>query len=200
LLKLEKKHIEPVSCMLARAFIDAPFNAYAFPDAQGGARRIPYAYQSLLRYYSSYGRCYVTSPRLEGAAIWIHSDNLRMSLWGMITSGAVWSGLRLGLQASRRMQAVNRYVEKKHHELAPGQHWYLFIIGVDPQHQGRGYASQLLRGMLAQIDAEGLPCYLESETRRSVPIYRHFDFEVVEEINVPGTVLSLTAMLRQPRT
>jgi len=199
LIEMDRKHIEPVSRMLARAFQDGPFNAYIFPDTAERARKIPYAYQCVLRYYRSYGRCYVTSPRLEGAAVWIHSNYLRMSLRRIIASGAVWPGLRLGMDASRWMQAANSYVDKKHHELMPGQHWYLFIIGVEPQHQGFGYASRLLNGMLAQIDTEGLPCYLEAETEESVPVYQHFGFKVVEKITIPGTDLSLTAMLRQPR-
>ena len=181
MLKLEKKHIKPASLMLVRAFKDDPFNTYAFPDLEERVKKMPCAYQFLLRYYISYGRCYITSPELEGVAVWIHSDNLGASFWRMIISGSIWPALKMGMGTSRRMQVLTDYIEKKHRQLVPGKHWYLFLIGVDPEYQGKGYASKLLNGMLSEIDKEGLPCYLETEVKKNAPIYRHFGFEVIDE-------------------
>ena len=200
LLKLEKKHIKLASLMLSRAFKDDPFNAYAFPNPEQRVKKMPCAYQFLLRYYISYGRCYITSPKLEGVAIWIHSDNLRTSFWRMIISGAIWPAMKMGVKTGRRMQVLTNYIEKKHHELVPNKHWYLFLIGVDPKHHGKGYASQLLNGMLSEIDREGLSCYLETEVEMNVPIYEHFDFDVLDEFTIPDTMVKIWAMLRKPKT
>ena len=200
LLKLEKKHIKPASLILARAFKDDPINAYAFPNPAERIKKMPYAYQFLLRYYFSYGGSFITSPRLEGVAVWIRSDNLGTSFWKMLVSGAIWPAMKMGMEAGRKMQVFDQYMERKHSELVPVRHWYLFLLGVDPQHQGKGYASTLLRGMLSRVDEEDLPCYLETEVERNVPIYEHFGFDVIDEFIVPDTMVKIWAMLREPKT
>jgi hypothetical protein len=50
--------------------------------------------------------------------------------------------------------------------------------------------------MLARIDEEGLPCYLETMDPNDVPLYKHFGFKVVDESTVPATSLTNWAMLR----
>lgn len=200
MLKLEKTQIKPASLMLARAFKDDPINAYAFPNLAERIKKMPYVYQFLLRYYLSYGGSFVTSPRLEGVAAWIRSDNLGTSFWKMLVSGAIWPAMKMGMEASRKMQMFSQYMERKHSELVPVKHWYLFLLGVDSQHQGKGYASTLLREMLSRIDEEGLPCYLETEVERNIPIYEHFGFDVINEFIVPDTMVKIWAMLREPKT
>jgi ribosomal protein S18 acetylase RimI-like enzyme len=78
------------------------------------------------------------------------------------------------------MQTFSRYLDKKHREIISDTHWYLQLLGVDPEYQGQGFASRLLRGMLTRIDEEGLPCYLETELAKNVPIYEHFGFRTLE--------------------
>jgi ribosomal protein S18 acetylase RimI-like enzyme len=185
--------------MLSRAFEDDPFNTYAFPDPEERVRKMPYAHRFLLRYYISSGGSFITSPKLEGVVVWIHSDNLGTSFWRMIISGAIWPALKIGIKAFRKMQALDKYIERKHRELAPNKHWYLAVLAVDPQHQGKGYASKLLNEMLSYIDEDGLHCYLETEGEKNVSMYQHFGFEVVDEFVVPGMNDKLVAMLRKPK-
>ena len=97
------------------------------------------------------------------------------------------------------MQALDKYMENKHKELVPNKHWYLVVLAVDPQHQGKGYASRLLNEMLSEIDEEGLPCYLETDGEKNVSMYQHFGFEVVDEFVVPVTKDKVVAMLRKPK-
>ncbi|MFN3590648.1 MAG: GNAT family N-acetyltransferase [Thermaurantiacus sp.] len=63
-------------------------------------------------------------------------------------------------------------------------HWYLPFIGVDPAAQGRGLGSLLMKAALAEVDAAGLPAYLESTNPRNVPLYERLGFRVVGEIQV----------------
>ena len=199
MLRLEKSHIKKASLVLARTFKDDPINAYAFPDPAERIKKMPYAYQYLLYYYILYGRIFVTSPKLEGVAAWIYSDNLGTSFWRMIISGAIWPAMKMGMEAGRKMQEFDKYIERKHRELVPDKHWYLLLLGVNPEHQGKGYASQLLNGMLSEIDKEGLPCYLETEGERNISIYQHFGFKVIDEFTVPNTKVIFIAMLREPK-
>ena len=196
MIKIEKSHIKPVSLILARVFNENAINAYTFPNPEERMEKMAYVYQLLLRYNLIYGRVFATSPRLEGVAVWVHSDNLGMSSWRMLVSGAIWPALAMGREAGRKMQVLDNYVERKHRELVQTKHWYLYLLGVDPQYQGKGYASQLMKGMLSETDKEGLPSFLETQGNQNVSMYQHFGFKVVDEFTVPGTQITLVAMLR----
>ncbi len=49
------------------------------------------------------------------------------------------------------------------HKRHASKHWYLLRPAVNPNYQGKGYASTLLKAMFARIDKEHLPCYLETQ-------------------------------------
>jgi ribosomal protein S18 acetylase RimI-like enzyme len=56
--------------------------------------------------------------------------------------------------------------------------WYLKLLGVDPEGQGRGIGSTLLRESLRELDEDRFPAYLETGTERNVRFYERFGFEV----------------------
>jgi ribosomal protein S18 acetylase RimI-like enzyme len=198
LLKLEKKYIKPVSLMLSRAFKDDLKEV--FPDPEERRVKTPYVNELYLLYEFSNSKAFITSPKLEGIAVWIHSDKRKKrTFWRILTLGAIWPAMKIGIKALRKMQALDKYMERKHKELAPNRHWYLAVLAVDPKHQGKGYASKLLNEMLSYIDEEGLPCYLETDGEKNVFMYQHFGFEVVDEFVVPGTKDKVVAMLREPK-
>ena len=198
MLKLEKRQIKPVSLMLSRAFKDDLKDV--FPDPEERKVKTPYINELYLLCNYSESKAFITSPQLEGIAVWLHSKKWgKMTFWRILTSAAIQPAMKIGFRALRKMQSLDKYVERKHKELAPNRHWYLAILAVDPLHQGNGYASKLLHEMLSNIDEEGLPCYLETEGEKNVSIYRHFGFEVVDEFVVPGTKDKMVAMLRKPK-
>ncbi len=80
----------------------------------------------------------------------------------------------------------------------PDRHWYLALIGVDPEHSGKGIGSALMRPILAQADANGLPCYLETAEERNVTYYQKHGFETVRHGAVPGTAVEYWTMHRLP--
>ena len=77
-------------------------------------------------------------------------------------------------------------------------HWYLWMIGVEPGRQGRGFGSALLAHTLRQVDAEGAVAYLESSDPKNVPLYERHGFEVLDVVRV-ADVPPITPMLRRPR-
>ena len=199
MLKLEKKYIKPVSLMLSRAFKDDLKEV--FPDPEERRVKTPYVNELYLLYEFSNSKAFITSPKLEGIAVWIHSNKWKKRpFWRILTSGAIWPAMKIGIKALRKMQALDKYIARKHKELSPNKHWYLAVLAVDPRHQGKGYASKLLNEMLSNIDEEGLHCYVETEGEKNVSMYQHFGFEVVDEFVVPGTNDKLVAMLRKPKT
>lgn len=65
-------------------------------------------------------------------------------------------------------------------------HYYLEYLGVEPAWQGQGLGSRLLEELTRRADARGVGCYLETATRRNVPLYQRFGFEVREEKEIIG--------------
>ncbi len=80
----------------------------------------------------------------------------------------------------------------------PGEpHWYLPLIGIDPQHQGKGLGSTLLDHALALADRDGVPAYLESSNPRNIGLYERHGFVQLGRIQ-NGSSPTLVPMLRKP--
>lgn len=54
--------------------------------------------------------------------------------------------------------------------------------------------------MLERADAEGRPCYLETQNPQNVAVYGSVGFRVVREGEVPGRGLSVWTLRREPRS
>jgi ribosomal protein S18 acetylase RimI-like enzyme len=198
IIALRRDQIKPASRMLARAFMDDPISILAYPNEKDRRTRLPYMYEFSLRYSFSSNEIYTTSERLEGIVVWrrrgIHHKE---PFWQIISTGAVWPALRMGAGIGKRMLPFYEYIENKHREIIPDPHWYLIGLGVDPDYQGQGFAARLDREMLARLDEESLPCYLETAKEKNVNVHQHLGFRVMDEFTVPGTSVKLWAMLRE---
>jgi len=195
IIRLDKSHIKPAADMLTRAFQDDPVYLHCLPDEYERLEKMPYLFQILLRYTTRYGETYATS-NLEGGAVWVNSNNYPMTFWRLLRSGALRYIFKLRGEGVKRFMHFAEYMETLHKRLAPPNHWYLQALGVDPRFQGQGYAGKLLRTMLAKIDNEGLPCYLEAK-ERNVTLYEHFGFKVIEKYTIPDSEVDGWTMLRE---
>ncbi len=199
MLKMEREHIKPVAQMLSRAFKDDLKDI--FPDPEERRVKTPFVNEFLIRCSYPYSKAFVTSPKLEGVALWSRSDKrlTKRSFRRILTSGAIWSAIRIGRKALKKMDAFDDYIEKKHSELVPDKHWYLAVLAVDPPHQGKGHASKLIKEMFSNLDSEGLSYYVETEGKKNVSMYKHFGFVVIDEFDIPNTTDHLVVMLRVPK-
>jgi ribosomal protein S18 acetylase RimI-like enzyme len=78
-------------------------------------------------------------------------------------------------------------------------HWYLFTLGTAPERQGKGVGSALLGSMLAHVDEEGQPAFLESSKERNIPLYARFGFEVFDKVAPKWGSPPVWRMWREPR-
>lgn len=86
-----------------------------------------------------------------------------------------------GPRTMSRWAQVYKTLEAVHpHE----PHWYLGVLGVDPDYQGRGQGTALLKAFLRRVDADTAPSYLETDRRENVPFYERVGFETVREVSV----------------
>lgn len=188
--------IPELAAMLARAFAHDPFYGFIAGDAPERNQRMRDGWTGFLRHGSNgLSHTYTTSEH-AGVAVW-HPPGYRGA--GFIDS------LRLLPSAARmaggigRLRDVSRAVaalERHRRRHAPGPHFYLSVLGVEPERQGEGIGSSLMQPALDLARASGLPAYLETATGRNVLLYERAGFAVVEELTIPGTDIHGWLMLR----
>ena len=84
---------------------------------------------------------------------------------------------------------------KKRHPKEP--HWYLSVLSVEPESQGLGHGSALIRPGLERADAAGSGAYLETQRESNLGFYERFGFKTVEKI-VIDEELPIWLMWREP--
>jgi ribosomal protein S18 acetylase RimI-like enzyme len=77
-------------------------------------------------------------------------------------------------------------------------HWYLPMIGVEPDRQGAGLGTRLMREGLGRCHRDGLPAYLESTNPRNIPFYERLGFRRAGRIQAGGCP-PIVPMIRPPQ-
>ena len=172
--------LERVLAVVARAFDDDPFVNWCVAQDKRRASRV-YDMMSMAQRISAAHNEVYTTEDVSGAAYWTPPGKNKVPV----------------LQQFRMLPAMNRAItlrrvpkvvgvftalEKKHpHE----PHWYLGVLGVEPELQGKGIGTALLRPILDVCDRDGVPAYLESSKEKNLPLYERNGFKVTETFDIP---------------
>lgn len=120
-----------------------------------------------------------TTPDALGSALWFPPGTLEMSWRERMTE--LLTLLPHGIASLGRGARWEELIAK-HHPSEP--HWYLQTLSVTPAAQRGGVGTVLIQPGLDRADAEGMPCYLETQRQSNIPYYRRFGFELTEEISL----------------
>lgn len=179
-----------VATALSEAFFDDPIVEWILPDrAQRRAVSVP-MFSLFAEAFLPYGEVRVTGDGI-GAALWLPPGAELSESETEAFGGAVAEVL--GPDAERAFELMA--VMEEHHPHEPC--YYLQLVGVVPEHQGRGLGAALMQPVLAQCDREGVPAYLEATTRASLRLYERLGFEVIGEF-APAGGPPLWPMWRRP--
>lgn len=185
-VRLEAARVPEAAQTLSRAFFDDPMSVFVLPDDAHREQALPVLFTMATTYGHLFGEVYATAGTMSGAAIWIPPDSGTMTAERLGAAGNDSIAPAFGAEAMGRFSTLMDETEALHRRDMPGSHWYLMVLGVDPPRQGLGIGGRLLQPVLAQADAGGLPCYLETMKSRNVPFYRKHGFEVVVETDSSG--------------
>ena len=188
--------IPRVSRMLARAFCHDPMVAYLLPRAEGRERYLQRLFRCVLRCGQLYGENHATSPELEGAAVWLPPEAGTGAILKMARAGALLLPFSVGPRFFVRCFKYSEHVSHLRRQHASFPHWFLQLLGVDPEHQKGGCASRLLRSMLERLDREKTPCCLDTANPRNVGFYERFGFRVAAEGGLEGSDVHCWLMVR----
>jgi GNAT superfamily N-acetyltransferase len=84
----------------------------------------------------------------------------------------------------------------------PRGYYFLNIMVVLPEAQGRGIGKKLVTVVTDRADAEDMPCYLESSRDKpNMQIYERMGFRFAKQMDCDddGQVCKLYCMVREPR-
>lgn len=84
----------------------------------------------------------------------------------------------MGLKNIKKVIDKEALIKKAHPEELMA---YLWFIGVDPQYQGNGIGSSLLKHIVELSDQNNRPVYLETSTLKNLPWYQKYDFQIYHE-------------------
>jgi GNAT superfamily N-acetyltransferase len=192
--KLGEADVPRIARALARAFEDDPVMGWIFRREDGRANRLEAAFDLFLRrIWLPQNECYA-ADRLFGGALWMPPGKWHLGAGEQLR--LLPSMIRVTGRNFPRMASVLNMIEKKHPR-APG-HFYLAVLGIEPEMQGRGFGSALMQPVLARCDREQIPAYLESSKRRNVVLYERHGFKVVEEVLLPKDGPPMWRMWRDP--
>jgi ribosomal protein S18 acetylase RimI-like enzyme len=186
--------IDAIATSLSRAFEDDPVWMYLIPDPTKRLKRLFRYFSTAMRLqHISHSTSY-TDSGCAGSALWDPPGHWRMTLsqYARGTPGFIGSFGAGTLNAMRALSAV-----EKRHPARP-HHYYLAVLGTDPDHQGKGIGSSVLKPVLDKCDHDGVGAYLESSKESNIAFYARHGFEVRGEVRLPGGPL-VWPMWRDPR-
>ena len=129
----------------------------------------------------------------RGIASWLGPDQ---QLNWPINLATMMGVLRLGGLKSLYRLLISGMKTERYHPKTP--HYYLFAIGVTPEHKGQGLGTALISHMLRTCDEEGLPAYLENSKEENLRFYEGHGFKILKKIQFARSAPPLWLMWREP--
>lgn len=181
-----------LSDALARAFYDDPVLGWLMPNEGKRLRRLRKFFGLDLRHMAFRRGTVWRNEDRTGACLVMPPGEWRLPPLVAIghTSGFLRVfGARLPVALALQSLMELRHLREPHH--------YVLAVGVVPELQGNGVGSALMRPMLDQCDAAGLPSYLEASSERSAALYERLGFRCERELRL-GSSPPLRLMTRPP--
>lgn len=189
--KADPADLPALGYALSAAFHDDPVLSWIIPDEGRRRARLAPLMELFAGRFQPHGENHLNESG-TGAAVWAppgagfsQQDDERFEAALVAAAG----------DDIARTARVIELLDANHPTGVP--HWYLMLLGVTPERQGRGVGSALLRAVLDRADREGSPAYLEATSRRNRALYERHGFVTVGELTVADCP-PLYAMWRPP--
>lgn len=98
----------------------------------------------------------------------------------------------------KKLSLLQKKVLKMRKDLAiPEKCAELNVIAINPEYQGQGRASKIIRTALSELKEQGLSCLLMTNTEKNRTIYEKLGFEVVHYEYIDELALDFFIMLKR---
>ena len=193
--------IDPASTSAAAALDSDPFyRCIAVQFAADSVRR-----RAALSRYLDYsiaqglriGRVVHLETQALGVAIWLLPQSPQIQEREAADKRSFLKRL-LGEAGWANYRTIVDYMGGRARTVLGREAWYLSILAVAPQEQGRGLGTRLLAPTLAESDSAGQVCYLETFSPGSRRFYERLGFLTRAEFTEPTTGSPYALMTRLP--
>jgi ribosomal protein S18 acetylase RimI-like enzyme len=145
-----------------------------------------------------------------GRVVHLEQGGLGVAVWVLPQADAVRERERLAKRAYLRTVLgesgcldygrIVDYMSARATTVVGNEAWYVSIVAIAPEAQGRGLGARLLAPTLAEADAATAACYLETFNPRSLRFYERLGFVLRGEFDEPATRARYAIMVRVPRS
>lgn len=174
---LEEKNSAQAIEVLAAAFSDNPAYKWAFQEEPERFAKFRWFMQRVLALSMLNGLCLTTEDK-EAVALWFEPGKT-IGWINLMRAGLYELPFKLGIPTYLRIQKIlNQNKNFMAKIMQQTDHYYLFHLGVNPQRQGNGLGSLLIKSVTAKADREQKPCFLETDRERNIGLYEKNGFEI----------------------
>jgi GNAT superfamily N-acetyltransferase len=170
---------------LAAAFANYPLFPPLCPDAIRRPRVIEafcrYLFRMAVRADGAYGTPDRSAILCTWPPGWEWPSRLASLPNGLLS--VIW---RIGLRGSLLLQRLERDFDAARRKHVPGKHWYVPLLGVRPEMQGKGLSRAVFAPVFAAADGLQVPIYLETMVESNVAVYTRLGFELVGRSELEG--------------
>ena len=140
--------------------------------------------------------CIADSKDINSVLIYVPPKNKEPNILSYIKAGGLKMLLKLGLRMVIKLLRFEVEAQKVAERYKTDNDGYLKAFATRLDKQGQHYGKPLIEALLRYLDTSGEGCYLETLKAGNVDLYRHFQFELKEEVNLKLGDLTMFAMLR----
>jgi GNAT superfamily N-acetyltransferase len=183
---------------LSAAFASYPLFPWLCPDKTHRPRVVESFCRLMLNHSVRLGAAWCT-PCRSAVACWLPPGGEWFSAFGLIRSGLLRAMWVMGFGGSRRFAEMGHAIDAARLERMGGErHWYLNLLGVRHESQGRGLSRAVLQPVFDAADRDRVPCFLETIPEVNVEIYLRLGFDWLGKTELPGGIAN-HEMRRTPR-
>jgi GNAT superfamily N-acetyltransferase len=197
LRQLRGGEIDDAADILARALLDDPLMAFAIPDRDHRAIVLPRHLRPGVWLGHRLGQVWCTDD-LSAVACWRLPGSGQATADQLRDAGVAELPRPAGADIAARTEPVYEFLAARTQALGiPQAHWYLSMIGVDPNKRRQGLGRAVISPVLEIASGRHEPVFLETLAAANVAFYSHNGFDTIEEGVEPSSGLAYWLFLRR---
>lgn len=173
--KLDRKTLKFYARMAAESFVDDPVHSYATKNIE---RRKKFVYHFLLERLTSSNNCdvFYVDDENRGLCVWRDAHNEYTVIDFLKCPN--WVFLCYYIDSTFRTLMAYRYLDSK---IFDKKTKIISPVFVDPKHQGKGIAKEMIKKGIEEFTAQGYKIGLEAQNPDNVGFYEKLGFKVIKE-------------------
>ncbi|MEI7450805.1 MAG: GNAT family N-acetyltransferase [Desulfomonile sp.] len=183
---------------LTAAFYHDPLTQFLLPNEESRAKRLSRAVEFLLELSSKTWSAEIGNKKYAGVIGAAPPEEYPPPFFHLMV---VLTKLILKSLSFTPLRVMEQWLHVFHQfdKIRPRQsHWYILVLGVHPDHQGKGLGGELLRPILQKADEERVAVYLESSNPKNLDFYGKYGFGVREKIVPVRGCPPMWGLVRKP--